>query len=108
VESSERAMSVIRENLRELGIGTGFGIHKREVQRTMRMLDSKAVAADYVFLDPPYRMRESYEETLGFLSQSRLLRPAALVMAEHEKRFDPGERFGALQRVRLLRQGDAA
>lgn len=108
VESSARAASVIRENLRALGIGAGFEIHERDVERTLRMLDSQAVAADYVFLDPPYRMRESYEETLGFLSQWRLLRPATLVMAEHEKRFDPGERFGALQRVRVLRQGDAA
>jgi 16S rRNA (guanine966-N2)-methyltransferase len=30
------------------------------------------------------------------------------VIAEHEKKFDPGERFGALQRYRLLQQGDAA
>ena len=30
-----------------------------------------------------------------------------LVIAEHEKRFDPGEKFGDLQRTRKLLQGDA-
>jgi 16S rRNA (guanine966-N2)-methyltransferase len=108
VESSARAAAVIRDNLRALGIGEGYEIHERDVQRTLRLLDSQAVAPDYIFLDPPYRMRESYDETLGFLSQSRLLRPATLVIAEHEKKFDPGERFGALERFRLLLQGDAA
>ena len=108
VESSARAAAVIRENLRALGIGEGFEIHEREVQRALRLLDSQAVAPDYVFLDPPYRKQEAYDETLRFLSQSRLLRPAGTVIAEHEKKFDPGERFAALQRYRLLRQGDAA
>jgi 16S rRNA G966 N2-methylase RsmD len=78
------------------------------VARALRLLDSQAVASDYVFLDPPYRMREAYEEALGFLSQSRLLRPTSLVIAEHESKFDPGDRVGALERYRMLGQGDAA
>jgi hypothetical protein len=52
-------------------------------------------------------MRGSYERTLGFLSQSRLLQPSSIVIAEHEKRFDPDERFGALVRYRKLEQGEA-
>jgi hypothetical protein len=52
-------------------------------------------------------MCEAYEETLGFLSQSRLLTAGSTVIAEHDKHFDPGERFGALQRFRTLKQGDA-
>jgi len=31
-----------------------------------------------------------------------------VVIVEHEKKFDPGERFGVLQRFRKLVQGDAA
>ncbi len=108
VESSPRAAALVNENLRSLQITEGFEVHEREVDRTLRLLDSQAVAVDYVFLDPPYRMRQAYEATLGFLSQSRLLRPSSVVVAEHEKKFDPGERFGALQRFRVLRQGDAA
>ncbi len=108
IESSPRAAEVIRDNLRSLGIAEGFEIQEREAQRALRLLDSQAVAADYVFLDPPYRAQEAYEQTLGFLSQSRLVSPKSVVVAEHEKKFDPGERFGALVRQRLLKQGDAA
>ncbi|MGZ4817513.1 MAG: 16S rRNA (guanine(966)-N(2))-methyltransferase RsmD [Terriglobales bacterium] len=108
VESSPRAAEVIRENLRSLGIREGFEVNEREVSRALRLLDSQAIAPSHVFLDPPYRMQEAYDETLGFLSQSRLLSDHTIVIAEHEKKFDPGERFGSLLRSRLLKQGDAA
>jgi hypothetical protein len=32
----------------------------------------------------------------------------ALVIVEHEKKFDPAEQFGSIRRLRVLRQGDAA
>jgi hypothetical protein len=31
-----------------------------------------------------------------------------VVIAEHEKKFDPGEEFGALRRFRILMQGSTA
>jgi len=108
VESLPRAAALIRENLRGLGVEQGFEVREREVAAALRLLQSQAVVCDFCFLDPPYRRQEAYRETLGLLSQSPLLRPASLVIAEHDKRFDPGERFGALLRFRLLRQGDAA
>lgn len=108
VETSAKAAAVIRANLKSLGIGDGYEIIEREANRAVRLLDSEAVAADYVFLDPPYRMTEQYEEVLGFLSQSQMVRRETIVVAEHDKRYDPGERIGALVRSRLLKQGDAA
>jgi 16S rRNA (guanine966-N2)-methyltransferase len=107
VESSPKAAALIRENLRSLGIREGFEVLEREASRALRLLDSEAVAADFCFLDPPYRLHAAYEETLGFLSQSRLLHPRSVVIAEHDRRFDPGERTGALLLWRRLRQGDA-
>ena len=108
VESSNRAARTIRKNLEQLEITDGFQVIEREVPTGLRMLDSQAVACSFCFLDPPYREMEDYEQALGFLSQSRLLEPGALVIAEHDKRLDPGEEFGSLRRQRLLRQGDSA
>ena len=108
VESSPQAAAVIRANLKSLGITEGFEVIEREATRALRLLDSQAVRADYVFLDPPYSMQEAYEESLGFLSQSQMLHPGSLLIAEHEKRFDPGEKIGALVRTRVLKQGDAS
>ena len=108
VESAKKHARLISENLALLGISTGYELHEREVAQALPLLDSTGVVCDFVFLDPPYRMRGSYERTLGYLSQSRLLQPSTVVIAEHDKKFDPGERFGALPRYRRLDQGDAS
>ena len=76
--------------------------------RRCRCWKALAWFAIICFLDPPYRMRGSYEQALGYLAQSRMLQPSSVVIAEHEKKFDPGERFGALVRYRRLDQGDAS
>jgi hypothetical protein len=37
-----------------------------------------------------------------------VLKPESIVIAEHQKKFDPRESFEALVRYRKLEQGDAA
>jgi len=107
VEAASLAAKTIRKNLQTLEIAEGVEVIEREVSNALRMLDSQAVASDFVFLDPPYRKMGEYEQVMGFLSQSQLLSPQSVVIAEHDKRFDPGNEFGALRRYRTLRQGDA-
>jgi 16S rRNA (guanine966-N2)-methyltransferase len=112
VESSAAAASLIQRNLRSLGLDgsetSGFELLKEDITRALHKLEAGKVAVDFVFLDPPYRMEEIYLRTLQLLSQSPLLGPNTIVIAEHEKRFDPGDGFAALQRYRKLEQGDAA
>jgi 16S rRNA (guanine(966)-N(2))-methyltransferase RsmD len=107
VESASKAAKTIRQNLKSLGIEEGFEVLERDAATALRQLDSQAVVCDFCFLDPPYRELDDYEQVLGFLSQSRLLKPESLVIAEHDKHFDPGDAFGSLRRQRMLRQGDA-
>jgi 16S rRNA (guanine(966)-N(2))-methyltransferase RsmD len=107
VESAAAAVRTIRKNLHTLAITEGAEVIERDATVALRMLDSQAVACDFVFLDPPYRKMGDYEQVLGFLSQSQLLAQESQVIAEHDKHFDPGDEFGSLQRHRVLRQGDA-
>src|SRR5581483_4356018 len=94
VDSSPGATATIRANLESLGIEEGFEVMDREALAGLRRLDAQAVTFDYCFLDPPYRREDAYEETLGFLSQANGMKRSTVVIAEHDKRFDPGERFG--------------
>ena len=107
VESARAAVNVIRKNLRSLKVEAGWQIIEQPAAKALRQLDAEAVSADVVFLDPPYNDAEAYEQALGFLAQSRLLTSKTIVVAEHDKHFDPGARFGALVRYRELKQGDA-
>jgi 16S rRNA (guanine966-N2)-methyltransferase len=99
---------VIAGNLKALGIVGGFQIVRHEAAQALRQLEAAGSVADFVFLDPPYSMQVEYSKTLAALAESQLLGQRSLVVAEHEKRFDPGEAFGELLRYRKLVQGDAA
>jgi 16S rRNA (guanine966-N2)-methyltransferase len=107
VEASKAATQVIAGNLKSLGIASGFQVVKVETAKALRQLEAAGMVADFVFLDPPYSMQAEYSKTLAVFAESKLLHERSLVIAEHEKRFDPGEAFGELRRYRKLVQGDA-
>jgi 16S rRNA (guanine(966)-N(2))-methyltransferase RsmD len=108
VESASAATTVIAQNLRSLGISTGFELLRTSVAPAIRKWQQPGLAADIVFLDPPYQMHQAYAETLGALAKIPTLSATTLVIAEHDRKFDPGEGHGALRRFRKLEQGDAA
>ena len=108
VESSPPALKLIAENLAGLGVAAGFELLALEAAKALKRLQTSVEPVDFVFLDPPYRMREEYARSLAVLAASSLLRRQSLVIAEHEKKFDPGGEFGRLRRYRKLEQGDAA
>ena len=108
VESSPAAADVIRANLKSLGISHGFKLLHDELPRAFWRMERDHLAADVVFIDPPYRLKDVYRQTLLALAESPVLWAMSMVIAEHEKRFDPGEGFGPLRRFRKLSQGSAA
>lgn len=107
VERSGQAVELIKANLASLGIKQGFRIIQQESSLAIAELDRQRVRPNIVFLDPPYRLENSYRTTFEALAKSKLAAPAQ-VIAEHEGRFDPGGKFGILERTRKLEQGDAA
>jgi len=105
VEHSDTAAQAIRKNLHSLGIVEGFEIVQQELPQAFWRMERDRVAADVVFIDPPYRMKDAYTRTLGALAESSLIWAMSVVIAEHEKKFDPGQEFGQLRRFRRLVQG---
>jgi 16S rRNA (guanine(966)-N(2))-methyltransferase RsmD len=107
-ELSSRATTLINKNLEALKIEAGASVLKQDAVRALRDLDARGIHADFIFLDPPYRMEEAYRRTLEAVSELGVLKAGGIIIAEHVKRFDPGERFGSMCRYRKLAQGDAA
>jgi 16S rRNA (guanine(966)-N(2))-methyltransferase RsmD len=108
VDAANQAINLIRENVRSLEINAAFEIIQHDAARGLRALGTRSVAADFIFLDPPYQLTEGYSNTLERLAQSAVLKSGGIVIAEHLKKFDPGGSFGALLRYRKLEQGDSA
>jgi 16S rRNA (guanine966-N2)-methyltransferase len=108
VDHARPSAELIRNNLHTLGITQGFEIFQEDFERAFWRMERQHVASDVAFLDPPYRMRDAYASTLRALADSSLIWAMSVVIAEHEKQFDPGNEFGSLRRFRLLQQGSAA
>ncbi len=107
VESAKLAADLIATNLQSLK-AEGAEIIKEDVLSGIRKLGSKGIEPDFVFLDPPYRLEKAYEQVLTELGNSRLVKRGGTVIAEHQKKLDPGESWSSVERFRLLKQGDAA
>jgi 16S rRNA (guanine(966)-N(2))-methyltransferase RsmD len=106
VERSTAAVAVIRENLAALRVTSGFEVLQSPVARVLAR--PAATPADFIFLDPPYADTNAYHATLKALSHSAAVGKSTVVIAEHDKKFEPGEDFAGLIRFRKLQQGDAA
>lgn len=119
VERAPAALHVLGANLAKLGIRAGFRIHSISAGTFLRRAaeagpkperHEKRERYEVVFLDPPYDAATEYAVTLGLLggASANLLAPDALVIAEHRRKEKLEERYGSLERTRLLEQGDAA
>lgn len=108
VESNQKAVRIIRQNLAALEVAEGFEILPLPAAPALRQLEARKLRCRYCFLDPPYRLQGAYEQVLRLLAASRLLAEDGSVIAEHDKHFDPGPGIAALRRYRVLRQGDSA
>lgn len=109
-ENARPALAAIRQNLSALGIAGGFALEDRSVARLIRSIAESSMVADLVFLDPPYAATDAYADTLRTFgtTPADLLAESGLVIAEHTKKQPLMERYGALERTRVLTQGDAA
>ena len=108
VEKHAPAVKLIRENLKSLGIGAGAEILPVDAIRGLEKLASQHVYADFIFLDPPYAQTDEYERILEFIGSAEILSAAGLVIAEHTKRLELPLFAEALERTRMVVQGDSA
>jgi len=111
IERHAPATALIRKNLESLEIRSGARVLAVDALHGLELLEKDLEQAarlpTVVFLDPPYGNTEDYDRVLSFLGFAVLLGEKSLVIAEHRKNFDLPETVGNLQRVRILKQGDA-
>jgi 16S rRNA (guanine(966)-N(2))-methyltransferase RsmD len=109
-ENAPPAVKAIRENLAALKLGDGFAIEARGAVLLLDELVKRGEKVDLVFLDPPYEAAAEYARTLEFLGGrgGAMLAEDARVIAEHLGKEELAVSYGRLERVRVLKQGDAA
>jgi 16S rRNA (guanine966-N2)-methyltransferase len=112
LENQPKAVALIKKNLESLQANTGIRVLPVDVLQSLQALSKENRPAqaqqEILFLDPPYDHAAAYERVLSFLGSATLLSENSLVIAEHRRKFELPEVVENLQRVRVLRQGDAA
>jgi 16S rRNA (guanine966-N2)-methyltransferase len=98
LEKSPAAIDVIKANLVSLKIRLRSAVWKGLAAKRL-----KEEVADIVFMDPPYPLEGEYEASLKVLGMQP---PRIWAIAQHSKRFRLEERYGKLERVRELTQGE--
>lgn len=109
VEKAAPAIQVLRANLARLGLTQGLRIVSASAAGFLRNPGTSS-PFDLVFLDPPYDAADEYAAILGSLGGPAfgVLAEGAIVIAEHRRKDNLDAEYGALNRTRLLQQGDAA
>jgi len=111
IEKHAPAAALIRKNLESLEVNVGARVLCVDAVHGLKILEKDKPAGktlpDIVFLDPPYGNMEDYDRVLSVLGFESSLAEGSLVVAEHRRSFELPETVGSLQRVRVLRQGDA-
>ena len=102
VERERQALSVLRQNLKELGFDARSTVIAADVGTGIRRLAASISEEDrfsedrfsWVFMDPPYA--KETEAILAELSDRDLLAGCAVVIVEHDKRHQPPASIGGL------------
>src|SRR5207248_331663 len=99
LERDHVALQAIRDNVKSLGVERRSTVIAGAVLKTLAHH-----AAEIVFLDPPYPLETEYAASLDVLGAGE----SQLVIVQHSVRFALAERYGSLERTRVVKQGDNA
>ena len=105
IESAPESVKLIRQNLADCGVRSGFRIVQRDVFAALRELGREGFLADTFFFDPPYAW-EPYRDLLGLVFTSGMAGTDTFVIIEHRSKSDVPEFEGGGRRVRTVAQGD--
>lgn len=97
VEQKPAAVRVIHENLKALGIAGRAEVHPGKATAMI-----PRITADIVFLDPPFPLEKEFAAALTLLGEWA----PELVLVQHPPRLKLEDGYGALHRIRRLKQGD--
>ncbi len=119
VDNSFRCITILKENLRQLGIitrplthpsplrgeGEGVNIYKNDVLKVLKEFQKSREIFDIIFIDPPY-YKDMAKNALIELSDYDILAKNAIIAVESYKKDFLPEKIGVLTKTRRCQYGD--
>ncbi|ASS75708.1 16S rRNA (guanine(966)-N(2))-methyltransferase RsmD [Tumebacillus algifaecis] len=108
LDTDHKAMATVRENVTSLGLTSRAEIYKNDARRALDQLAGRGLQFDLVFLDPPYKQVQLYEELITKMQALQLLNDRAYIIAEHHADVELPDAYGRAIRWRLAEYGEIA
>jgi 16S rRNA (guanine(966)-N(2))-methyltransferase RsmD len=107
VERSAKMCSFIKKNMEALHIKNGHGeVVEMEAIPFLKQMEKRRRFWDVVFFDPPYDT--NYDEVLVYFSRGTALKPNGILVIEHHAEMFFPEKFGVMNRWRVIAQGETS
>lgn len=90
VDNSFEAVTVIKKNLKSLGLSNEIKLMKMDGLRALKG-PLKEIKFDYIFLDPPYKQHELLNEVLKTIVEMNLLSECGEIIIEENKDYELNE-----------------
>jgi 16S rRNA (guanine966-N2)-methyltransferase len=101
IDDSRDSLQAVKRNVEQTGFSERAQVIPHRAETFLRKTNERF---DLVFLDPPYSLEP--EIPLALVSESEVLNPDAIVVAEHFKKQPSPERAGRLTLFRETQYGD--
>jgi 16S rRNA (guanine966-N2)-methyltransferase len=107
VDHDRRAVETIRRNITSCHFRDAASIYCMDARKALALFAKTGAVFDYVFLDPPYRMR-IIEDMIEMLVERGLLSRGAVIAAETRSDYDIAASVGPFRLRRHSRYGDTS
>ncbi len=88
VDTSPRALNIIKQNLQICGYTDRTGILKKDALLAIKELSEKGQRFDIIFIDAPYEKKELTEKTLQQIAVVPLLSQGGIIVCESSKHHE--------------------
>ncbi|MCU0641397.1 MAG: 16S rRNA (guanine(966)-N(2))-methyltransferase RsmD [Candidatus Margulisbacteria bacterium] len=105
VDASRHAVSLIRENLALTGLSDRAEVYAIDALRAVTILAGKGAEFDLIYLGAPYN-DPALEKVLQKLTETSLLAPNGILIAEHRRQHALAASYGPFKLVRESRYGE--
>ncbi len=108
VDKSGQAAGIISKNIKKVRLEDSDEIRffRMNVSQVLELLGKDGEKFDIIFMDPPYKdVPLRLEEETKLISTYHLLAEGGILIAEHDKDYEPPEELNGLKRVRSCSYG---
>ncbi len=107
IDREKASVDVVRHNLAAAGVSDRAELYRNEAVRAVKALSKRETKFRYVFLDPPYRMKDM-DELMAQLAEYGLLEDEAVIVIEHDAEHRYPETAAHFEQTKRSAYGDTA